>query len=235
MTHRLRPLAATYQLRFIDSASGRQTDAGKFNLRVAPMESKTWLLTSSWREIASRNDLRGARVWTESVTVADSALVPANRVVHVKPYSRWAGISINQSFRNDSVVGQMSLDEDPTRRPIARDLRAQRGRLIASDVIGPVYFMGVSLMPGAEFDLSALGWAVVPNDVLVRMRMKVTESERIETPAGAFDCWKFVIGVAGETHYHWVRTSDHLAVRTVRRMRDGRTRELILLHEEASR
>jgi hypothetical protein len=67
-------------------------------------------------------------------------------VVHVKPYSRWAGISINQSFRNDSVVGQMSLDEDPTRRPIARDLRAQRGRLIASDVIGPVYFMGVSLM-----------------------------------------------------------------------------------------
>jgi len=153
----------------------------------------------------------------------------------VKPYRRWAGIYIDQRFRNDSVVGQMSLDEDPTRRPIARDLGAERERLIASEALAPVYFMGVPLVPGAEFDVSILGWAVVPTDVFVPMRMRVTGSERIETPAGAFDCWKFVISVGRETHYHWVRKSDNLAVRTVRHMSDGRTRELILSREESNR
>jgi hypothetical protein len=194
-----------------------------------------WLLTSAWKEISGWSDMSNARTWAESVTVADGVFVPASRVVHVRPYRRWAGIHIDQRFRNDSVVGQMSLDEDPTRRPIARDLHGQRDRLIASDALAPVYFMGVPLRPGAEFHVSALGWAVVPNDVLVPMRMQVTGSERIETPAGPVDCWKFVISVGDETHYHWVRKSDHLGVRTLRRMRDGRTRELILFHEESTR
>ena len=235
MTHRLRPLAVTYQRRFIDSASSRVTDAGKFDLRVAPADSTMWLLTSAWREIAGRNDMSNARTWTESVTVADGPLVPGRRVVHVRPYRRWAGISIDQRFRNDSVVGQMSLDEDPTRRPIARDLSGQRNRLIVSDALAPVYFMGVPVQPGAEFHLSVLGWAVVPNDVLLPMRLRVSGSERIDTPAGPVDCWKFVISVGGETHYHWVRKSDHLGVRTLRRMSDGRTRELILFQEESAR
>jgi len=152
--------------------------------------------------------------------------------VHVQPYRRWAGILIEQQFRNDSVVGQMSLDQDPTRRPIAQDLHAQRDRLMASDALGPVYFMGVPLLAGTEFELGVLGWAVVPRDVLVSMRMKVVGTERITTPAGSFDCWKFAIRVGDDTHYHWVRQSDHLGVRTVRRMSDGRTRELILLRED---
>src|SRR4030095_14436305 len=97
---------------------------------------------------------------------------------------------IDQRFRNDSVVGQMSLDEDPTRRPIARDLRAEREHLVASDALAPLYFMGVPLVPGAEFDVSILGWAVVAHDVLVPMHMKVAGSERVETPAGALDCWR---------------------------------------------
>src|SRR5262245_33923887 len=218
MTHRLRPLAATYQRRFIDSASGRRTDAGKYDLRVVSAESNTWLLTSSWREIADVNGMDNARSWVESVTVAVSDLAVASRVVHVKPYRRWAGIYINQGFRNDSVVGQMSLDEDPTRRPIARDLRGQRERMIASDALAPVYVRGVPLLPGAEVNVTFLGWAVVPNDVFVPMHMTVTESERIETPAGTFDCWKFTIRVGGETHYHWVRKSDGLGVLTRRRM-----------------
>ena len=236
MVHRLRPIAVTYQRRFIDSASGRVTDAGKFDLRVAPApdSSEMWLLTSAWREIEGRDDMNNARTWSESVTVAGSGLAPTSRVVHVKPYSRYAGINIDQRFRNDSVVGQMSLDEDPTRRPIARDLRAQRGRLIASDALGPVYFMGVPILPGAEFDVSFLGWAVVPRDVFVPMHMKVDGSERIETPAGTFNCWKFVIRVGRETHYHWVRKSDHLGVRTLRRVSDGRTRELILFREDSN-
>jgi hypothetical protein len=234
--HHLRPVTATYQRRFIDSSSGRTTDAGKLDLRVArgSLTPETWLLTSAWREIERWSDMSNARTWTESLTVAGPALVPASRAVHVKPYSRWAGIHIDQRFRNDSVVGQMSLDEDPTRRPIARDLRAQRGRLIASDALAPVYFMGVPLSPGAEFDVSILGWAVVPRDVFVPMHMKVAGSERVETPAGTFDCWKFIISVGGETHYHWVRQTDHLAVRTLRKLRDGRMRELILLHEDSN-
>jgi hypothetical protein len=235
MTHRLRPLTVTYQRRFIDSASGRTTDAGKYDLRVAPADSRMWMLTSTWREIADENDMQGARSWAESVTVAVSSLAPASRVVHVKPYRRWAGIYINQRFRNDSVVGQMALDEDPTRRPIAQDLRALRAHLVASDALAPVYFMGVPLLPGADFDVSVLGWAVVPNDVLVPMRMTVTGSDRIETPAGTFDCWRFVISVGRETHYHWVRKDDGLGVLTRRRMSDGRTRELILVHEESNR
>jgi len=235
MTHHLRALSVTYQRRFIDSASGRVTDAGKFDLRVAPAESKTWLLTSAWREIADQNDMQGARTWTESVTVAVPGFAPASRVVHVKPYRRWAGIHIDQRFRNDSVVGQMALDEDPTRRPIARDLGGHRERLIAADALAPVYFMGVPLRPGAEFDVRLLGWGVVPNDVFVPMRMKIAGADRVETPAGTFDCWKFVIGVGRETHYHWVRQSDGLGVLTRRRMSDGRTRELILLHGESNR
>jgi hypothetical protein len=235
MTHRLRPLTVTYQRRFIDSASGRTTDAGKYDLRVAPADSGMWMLTSTWREIADQNDMQGAKSWAESVTVAGSGLAPASRLVHVKPYRRWAGIYINQRFRNDSVVGQMALDEDPTRRPIARDLRGLREHLVASDALAPVYFMGVPLLPGAEFDVSILGWAVVPNNVLVPMHMKITGSDRIETPAGTFDCWKFVISVGRETHYHWVRKDDGLGVLTRRRMSDGRTRELILVHEESNR
>ena len=235
LTHRLRPIAVTYLRRFRDSASGRTTDAGEYDLRVTPADSNRWLLTSAWREIAGRDDMHGAHAWTESVTVADSALAPASRVVHVTPYRRWAGILIDQRFRNDSVVGLMSLDEDPTRRPIARDLRGWQNRLIASDALGPVYFIGVPLLSGAEFDLGALGWAVVARDVFVPMHLRVVGAERIETPAGPFDCWKFAIRVGDETHYHWVRQSDHLGVRTVRRLRDGRTRELILLREDPTR
>jgi hypothetical protein len=175
--------------------------------------------------------MQGAKSWVESVTVADAALAPVSRIAHVTPYRRWAGIYINQRFRNDSVVGQMSLDEDPTRRPIARSLRGERDRLVAADAIAPLYFMGVPLLPGAEFDIAILGWAVVPNDFLVRMHMKVAGSERIGTPAGTFDCWKFVITVGKETHYHWVRKSDHLAVLTRRQLGDGRVRELVLKAE----
>lgn len=235
LMHRLRALEVTYQRWFIDSATGRTIDAGKYDLRVAPAESRMWTLTSTWREIEDQNDMQGARSWAESVTVAGSGLAPTSRVVHVKPYRRWAGIYINQRFRNDSVVGQMALDEDPTRRPIARDLSGQRERFVASEAVAPVYFMGVPLFLGAEFDVSLLGWAVVPNDVLVTMRMKVTGSDRIETPAGTFDCWRFVIRVGPETHYHWVRKSDGLGVLTRRRMSDGRTRELILFREASNR
>ena len=79
--------------------------------------------------------------------------------------------------------------------------------------------------------MAILGWAVVPNDFLVRMHMKVEGSERVQTSAGTFDCWKFSIRVGNATHYHWVRKSDHLAVLTRRPMEHGKSRELILVQE----
>lgn len=231
LTHYLRPLTATYERRFVDTTTGRVTPTGQFDIRVAQGEPGRWAVSSAWRDIEGNRDMQGAKSWVESVTVADAALAPVSRIAHVTPYRRWAGIYINQRFRNDSVVGQMSLDEDPTRRPIARSLRGERDRLVAADAIAPLYFMGVPLLPGAEFDIAILGWAVVPNDFLVRMHMKVAGSERIGTPAGTFDCWKFVITVGKETHYHWVRKSDHLAVLTRRQLGDGRVRELVLKAE----
>jgi hypothetical protein len=229
LTHRLRPIHVTYQKQFVDSATGQVSAAGKFDVEVTSTD-RLWLVTSEWREIAGRTDMQGARTWAESVTVANTAFAPTSRIVHVKPYRKWAGISINQGFRNDSVIGQMSLDDDPTRRPIRQDLRAERNQLIASDALAPFFFMGVPLLPGAEFDVRVLGWAVVPGDVFTPMHMKVVGSERITTPAGTFDCWKFTIAVGNATHYHWVRKSDHLAVLT-RRASQGRTREVILIQE----
>jgi hypothetical protein len=235
LTHRLRAINTTFRRRIIDSASGRAKEWGALEVRVAPLSGERWLITSAWRELDSVTDMQNARAWTESVTVADSSLAPIRRIAHVTPYRRWAGISIDQSFRNDSVVGQMSLDQDATRRPIAQDLRSARDRVIASDALAPFWLMGVPLVQGMEIDASMLGWAVVPSDVLVGMHLKVVGSERMETPAGTFDCWKLSISVGPETHYHWVRKSDHLGVLTRRRLPNGDTREIILTHEGSDR
>ncbi len=232
LTHRLRPIATTYRRRIIDRATGLKTEWGLFDVRITPSPAqKAWVITSGWREIENIPDMQKARAWTESVTVADPSLAPIRRIVHVTPYRRWAGIYIDQYFRGDSVIGQMSLDQDPMRRPIARDIRAARGRLIASDALSPFWLMGVPLVRGTAIDGSVLGWAVVPNDVVLGVRMEVIGSERIETPAGTFDCWKLSISVGKDTHYHWVRKTDHLGVLTRRRLEDGNTREIILTRE----
>src|SRR5689334_6262539 len=179
LTHRLRAMTTTFQRRMIDSATGRPTDWGVLDVSITPGEGGTWQLGSVWRGLEHTPDMQGARVWAETVTVADQSLVPSRRTVHVTPYRRWDGILIEQSFRNDSVVGQMSLDNDPTRRPIARDLRSARNRLIASDVLSPFWLMGVPLVMGTEVDARILGWSVVQNDVLAPLNMKVVGSERV--------------------------------------------------------
>ena len=236
LTHKLRPLSATYQRRFVDSATGRASAGGLLELEVGRGPGHvTWSIASAWHDIVGVEGMQSARVWAESLAVMDGTLAPARRVVHVTPYRRWAGIRIDQRFRNDSVVGQMSLDEDPTRRPIAHDLKAVKTRLMASDALGPLWFMGVPLVAGAVFEQQLLGWAVVPNDVLMPLRLRVVGSERIDTPAGEFDCWKLAVTAGDETHYHWVRKSDHLGVLTRRRMPNGTTRELILLREASDK
>jgi hypothetical protein len=235
LMHRLRPMAVTYQRQIIDSATGRATDWGVLDINIKATGVGAWQLGSAWRQLERVTDMDGARAWAETVTVADSSLAPSRRVVHVTPYRRWDGILIDQSFRNDSVVGQMSLDNDPTRRPIARDLSSARDRLVASDALSPFWLMGVPLVIGTEVDVNVLGWSVVPNDVMVALHMKVVGSERIETPAGTFDCWKLAIQVANQTHYYWVRKSDHLGVLSRRRLPNGNTRQVILTREQSNK
>jgi len=232
LAHRLRALTLTFQRHMIDSASGRSVSWGTLDVSIAAgAHDNSWRVGAVWRDIERVPDMDNARVWAETVTVADESLAPSRRVVHVTPYRRWDGILIEQSFRNDSVVGQMSLDNDPTRRPIARDLRSARDRMVASDALSPFYLMGVPLVIGTEINASILGWSVVSNDVLVPIQMKVVAAERVTTPAGTFDCWKLAIHVANQTHYHWVRKSDHLGILTRRRLPDGNVREVILTRE----
>jgi hypothetical protein len=235
LMHRLRPMAVTYQRQIIDSATGRATDWGVLDINIKATGVDAWQLGSAWGQLERVTDMDGARAWAETVTVADSSLAPSRRVVHVTPYRRWDGILIDQRFRNDSVVGQMSLDNDPTRRPIARDLSSARDRLVASDALSPFWLMGVPLVIGTEVDVNVLGWSVVPNDVMVALHMKVVGSERIETPAGTFDCWKLAIQVANQTHYYWVRKSDHLGVLSRRRLPNGNTRQVILTREQSNK
>jgi hypothetical protein len=234
--HVLQPLTARYQRRFVDSATKRVTRAGVLDVRVARARSAdSWLLTSAWRDLTSIDDMQKARVWAESLTVTGSTFAPESLAVHVTPYRRFAGINIRQTFRGDSVIGEMTLTASDTRRPIARDLRGQRGRIIAGEVASPLYFMGVSLYRGAECEATMLGWAVVDNDVVLPMHMRVVGSERVETPAGTFDCWKILITAGNTSRFHWVRKSDHLGVLTQRSIGDGKTREIILVGEGLDR
>jgi len=234
--HRLRPMAVTFSRRIVDSAAHSITDWGALDVRVsADSASHSWLVISAWRGLDRVTDMENARVWAETLTVADSSLMPMRRIVHVAPYRRWAGIQIDQLFRGDSVVGRMSLDQDPTRRQVAGDLRAVRGRLIASDPLAPFWLMGAALAPGTAIDATILGWSVVPNKDLTPVRLAVIGSERIVTPAGTFDCWKMTITVGKETHYHWARKTDHLGVLTRRRLSDGTVREVILTREGSDR
>jgi hypothetical protein len=229
--HRLRALDATYQFRFAKDDRTPLKGFGLFDVRVALSAQGAWLVTSSWSEIGPLANLKGARMGSESVTVADGTLAATRRTVHLKPYSKWSGIHVTQDFRNDSIVGQALLEGSDIHRPIARDLRGRSDGLITSDALALVYFMGVPLRAGAEFNLNYLGWAAVSQDFLMPMRLTVAGDEHITTPAGTFDCWRFVIASGGETRLHWVRKSDHLAVLTRRRLKDGSVRELVLVRE----
>ena len=234
--HSLGTVAATFQRRVVDSRTGSTSNAMTLDFRVAPDSTAgLWTVSARWHDIAEPADMQNARVATESLTVNGESLWPTRRLVHLTPFRRWAGIRIDQRFRGDSVVGEMSLDETTTRRPIAHDLRAERRRLLGSDALGIVYFMGVPVAMGAKFDVSVLGWAVVPNDVLVPTQLKVVASESVTTPAGVFDCWKVAITAGAETHHYWIRKTDHLGVMMRRELGDGRVREVVLLREESPR
>jgi hypothetical protein len=64
--------------------------------------------------------------------------------------------------------------------------------------------------------------------------MRVDGRETIRVPAGAFDCWRISIDVAGRRQWYWARVSDGLGVRS-RAEENGVVRETSLEVDRVNR
>jgi hypothetical protein len=231
LVHKLRPMTFSFERRFVD-ASGRATDGGRLDATIARgPQAGTWRITSLWSGLSGSPDRQGAHEWRESAMVRDGTLEPITRTVTVTPFRRWDGIHIAQSFRNDSVLGEMTLMGTITHRPIQHDLRPARAPIVVAEALAPIYFLGLDVQPRAVFNVDMLGWAVVDNDVLAPVSFRVDGSEKIATPAGSFDCWRLTLQTKGPSVANWIRKSDHFAVLTRRVQSDGTIRETVLTRE----
>jgi hypothetical protein len=212
-------------LRVWQDPAGRVTKKVNSVLSVTA-DGSSWRVVSTGREVTAAGQAMAA----ETLLVAQRDLHLQHRVVHVRPYRRWKGINIEQLLSADSVNGRMTLDDVKGMRPIARRLPSAYGPYLA-DVMAPLYFASVPLSPSWSGRLTVLGWAVVPNDVLLPVELRVIGEERVEVPAGSFDCWKLEVRYAGGAFDYWVRKADGIAVRTLEQQRDGARRSMTLEHE----
>lgn len=160
----------------------------------------------------------------ETLYVARADLRLLRRDVHVSPYRRYGRINIAQRFSGDSITGRMTTDQPSigAGRPIGTRLPAEFGPYIP-DALQPLFLMSTPLQRDWSAGASVLGWAVVPNDVFTPIELRVTGEERIQVPAGTFDCWRVDVAVSGRTIVYWARKSDGLGVR----VQNG-ARELVL-------
>jgi len=152
----------------------------------------------------------------ETLLVRQKDLGLITRAVHVRPYSRWKGINIEQRITGDSVNGRMTLDDIQGMRRIAQRLPSVYAPYL-SDALAPVYLATVPLSANWQGSVTLLGWAVVPSDVLQPVQLRVTGEERIRVPAGTFDCWRMTISHSRGVIDYWVRKADGIAVRLVER------------------
>ena len=152
----------------------------------------------------------------ETLLVRQKDLGLITRAVHVRPYTHWKGINIEQRITGDSVTGRMTLDDIKGMRPIARRLPSAYAPYL-SDAFAPVYLATVPLSARWQGSVTLLGWAVIPKDVLRPVQLRVTGEERVRVPAGTFDCWRMTISHSGGVIDYWVRKSDGIAVRLVER------------------
>ena len=189
--------------------------------------------TAAWRVTTIHHETSSGPAVTsaETLLVRRSDLGLLTRNVHVRPYRRWKGINIEQRVVGDSVHGRMTLDEVKGMRPIARRLPSAYAPFI-SDAIAPVILSAVPLSAQWQGSLTLLGWAVIPMDVLHAVELRVTGEERVQVPAGTFDCWRMRITYAGSAIDYWVRKSDGIGVRTIERnMPSGGERTVTLVSE----
>ncbi len=213
-------------LRVWQDSTGRVMKKVQSLLSVAA-EGSSWRVASIGRELTA-----GGRATTaETLAVAQRDLRLLTRVVHVRPYRRWAGINIEQRMSGDSVTGRMTLDGVKGMRTIARRLPPTYAPYLA-DVLAPVYFATVPLSRSWTGRVTILGWAVVPDDVLFPVELRVTGEEQVQVPAGRFDCWRLDVRYPGGAFAYWVRKADGIAVRTLEQQPDG-GRRIVTLEREA--
>lgn len=189
-------------------------------------EGASWRVVSTEREETSSDHA----VTAETLVVDRSNLRLLSRDVHVRPYRRWSGINIEQRVSTDSVRGRMTLDDVKGMRPIARRLPPTYAPYLA-DAFAPLYLASVPLSASWQGRVTILGWAVVPNDVMIPVEMRVTGAEDVTVPAGRFECWKLNLRYAGGALTYWVRKSDGVGVRTMERLQDGGLRTVTLQRE----
>src|SRR5262249_25693727 len=175
-------------LRVWSDSQGRVVKSAKSRLSVAADSVSG---TSAWRVVESVRDSGGGERGTtaETVFVAQRDLRLLARAVHVRPYRRWNGINIRQRLTGDSVLGRMTLDDVDGMRPIARRLPPAYAPYLA-DAFAPVYLSAVPLDRQWEGRVTLLGWAVVPNDVLLPVELRVTGDELVDVPAGGGSWWE---------------------------------------------
>lgn len=184
--------------------------------------------------VVSRNDgtRSGRKLFTlDSVEVARNDLQPLYHSALEKPYSRYSDIVIDQTFRNDSVLGRMRALQNgkvAAQRPIARKLSSVPQPLLI-DAVAPVTLGAVAIRSGWSGSASMLGWAVRDDDVFTPIDLRVDGSQTVTVPAGRYDCWRLSIRFTGHMMTYWIRKSDGVGVRGLEKEASGVTREVVLV------
>ena len=208
----VRPMSLSYSRRIRD-ASGKLTAQLPLNLQVTADvldNLPVWRITS----LDHNTSPTQAYVSSDTLYIARSNLGIVRRTIHVAPYSRYARINVQQTFKGDSILGRMTTDGPSIGegRPIARKL-PPAFRPYITDELAPLFLMSVPLNREWRGSVSLLGWAVRPEDVFVPAELRVEGEETVVVPAGRFDCWRLSIGFAGRKIDYWVRKTDGVAVR----------------------
>ena len=225
----LKPMRLEYRRTWRDSA---QTETGRINgvmtvKRIVLSGKPAYIVVS--RNEGARN---GRRLFTiDSVAVAGNNLRLLHRTALERPYLRYDQITIEQSFRGDSVLGRMRVMKNgalSAQRPIARNLAASSGPYIV-DALAPIILGTANVRAGWRGSASMLGWAVRDDDVFMRIDLRVDGEDVVTVPAGRFDCWRLSIRFPGGAVTYWARKSDGVGVRTIEREASGAVREVVLV------
>jgi hypothetical protein len=183
--------------------------------------------------VVSRNEgsRDGRAVFTlDSVAIAQINLKLLHHTALERPFSRYDEITIDQSFRGDSVIGHMRAKKNGAvvaERPIAQRLAASSTPYIV-DALGPILLGTANLHAGWSGSASMVGWAVRNDDVFSAIEIRVDGEETVTVPAGRFDCWRLSIRVAGGSVTNWVRKSDGIGVRGIEHEASGASHEVVL-------
>ena len=210
---------------------GGTVDSVYARLRMTPTTeagTPAWLVVT--RDSGSRDGQRTLQIDSLVLRRADLRLLRHTAIV--EPYRRYERIMIRQRFIGDSVLGHMNAfgaDATPAGRPIARRLLPQWGPYI-EDSAAPLLLSATHLHEAWVASASMIGWAVRDGDVFFPFEMRVTGSDRITVPAGAYDCWRIAIRSSAQQLTMWARKSDGVGVRVLE-TRQGVVRESVLLSE----